>query len=112
MYSNPSIKRSVAGILLLLFAVSIVPKQLLHDAVTGHKHSYIKLDGSVNVQASKNGFQCNWSNDVVESPFTDEPSFQLDHPGKTYSHEFNIYILTYYSAHHFFSSLRGPPARA
>ena len=94
--------------MLLLFALSVTPKQLLHDVVTGHKHEYAKSD-TENVKSSKPGFQCNWDNELIESPFKGEAVFRLNHPNITYSPEFNDYILHYYSAIHFFSSLRGPP---
>jgi hypothetical protein len=98
--------------MLLLFALSITPKQLLHDVITGHKHSSSKLETDANYQASKNNFKCNWQNQIVESPFTDQPHFQLDHPVITYSSHINYYTLNYRSAGHFFSSLRGPPCQA
>jgi hypothetical protein len=98
--------------MLLLFAFSIAPKQLLHDAITGHKHQYIKYDGDINIHSSNSSFQCNWSNDAIESPFANQPAFHLDHPAITYSSQFSIYILSFYSTHHFFSSLRGPPRLA
>jgi hypothetical protein len=98
--------------MLLLFAFSITPKQLLHDAITGHKHSYSKLEADANYQASKNNFKCNWQNQVIESPFIDQENFQLQQPVLVYSSYINHYTFSYYSTQPFFSSLRGPPARA
>jgi hypothetical protein len=96
--------------MLLLFAVSITPRQILHNIITGHKHSYAKFDGAENFKASKGNFQCNWHNEVIESPFTNQPDFQIDSPVITYSSHNNHYTLSYYSTEHFFSSLRGPPS--
>jgi hypothetical protein len=107
---NKTIQKLAAGLMLLLFALSVTPKQLLHDAVTGHKHSYIKSGEHINLQAAKSNFQCNWLNDVVESPFTGQPGFQINHPAIAHSSYINYYILSYYSAERFFSSLRGPPS--
>ena len=95
----------------MLFALSVTPKQLLHDVVTGHKHSPIKYD-VVNVQASKNNFQCNWHNDAVESPFTDQPALQFDHPLPPYTSYITFNNSDQYSAENFYSALRGPPSRA
>jgi hypothetical protein len=109
LYSNQLIKRFTAGLMLLLFALSVTPKQLLHYAITGHKHNYAKSGEPVNFKASKNNFQCNWDEQVVESPFTDEPDFQLPQPPTFFSSHINHYILSTYSAELFFSALRGPP---
>jgi hypothetical protein len=98
--------------LLLLFAISVTPKQLFHDVITGHNHTYSKSDGTVKFQASKTNFQCNWHNDVVESPFTGQPDFQVNHLVLAHSSHTNCYILSHYSAELFFSSLRGPPSLA
>jgi hypothetical protein len=95
--------------MLLLFALSVTPKQLLHDAITGHKHGYVKSGEPVNYKTSKNNFQCNCLNDVLVSPFTDQPDLQLNYPIIAHSSHINYYLLSYYSAERFFSSLRGPP---
>ncbi len=97
--------------MLLLFAISVTPKQLLHDVITGHKHSNATVEGIVNVQNSKNSFQCSWQNDAIVSPFTGQPDFQHDGPVIPHSPFFNYYILKYYSADILFSFLRGPPSQ-
>lgn len=96
--------------MLFLFAVSITPKQLFHDAITGHKHSYSKFDGVLNVHAPKTNFQCNWHNQAVESPFTNEPGLLPDDPLPVYSSYSDFNNCNYQSAEHFFSLLRGPPS--
>jgi hypothetical protein len=110
LYRNPFIKKFVAGILLLVFAVSVTPRQFFHDIITGHKHSYTKYEDVLKIQPTKSTFQCNWQNDAVESPFTDQPCLQVDPPFRVYSSYVNGYTFSYYSAEQFFSSLRGPPA--
>ena len=95
--------------MLLLFALTITPKQLLHDVISGHKHSYIESGELIWFQSSKNNFQCNWHNDAVESPFTGHPELQVSHPCNAYSSGTDYYILNHYSAERFFYSLRGPP---
>jgi len=97
--------------MLFLFALSVTPKQLLHDVITGHKHSPVKYD-VVNIQAAKNNFQCHWHNDAVESPFTDQPAFQFDHSLSYFIFYNNFYTQGYYSTEDFTFVLRGPPAKA
>ena len=110
MNKRPIIRKGIAVLMLMLFAVTITPRQLFHDVITGHKHSYVKLVGTQDFNPSKAGFQCNWNNDLIDSAFNDPVVFQLDHPVVHHSSEFNRYILNYYSAVHYFSSLRGPPS--
>jgi hypothetical protein len=98
--------------MLLLFAVSITPKQLLHDAITGHKHNYKKFTGTPDFQTSKKGFQCNWNNDVIESPFTFRAEIQLEQPVFVYNLYFNLYTSGYHSTELFFNTFRGPPSQA
>jgi len=98
--------------MLLLFALSITPKQLLHDVITGHKHSYSKVESHPGFKASSNSIQCNWHNQLAESPFTDQPDFQLNHPSVVHSSHTLHYTLNYYFTGYFFSSLRGPPDQA
>jgi hypothetical protein len=98
--------------MLLLFALSVTPKQLLHDVVTGHTHTNTRdVDGD-KVKTSLPGFQCNWNSEVVESPFNNHAAIQEDHPVAEYSRAFILFIVNYNSALHFFSSLRGPPSLA
>jgi hypothetical protein len=96
--------------MLLLFTLSIIPKQWLHDAVTGHKHSYAGHGKGTDIRTSKSGFQCNWDHQLVESPFTAQPDFQFEHPAIIHSSRVNHYTLSEYSAQRTHSSLRGPPA--
>jgi hypothetical protein len=97
--------------MLLLFALSITPKQWLHDAITGHKH-FSTSSGHEKIQSAKNNFQCNWHEQLVESPFINEPDFQLGHPVIIHASYTLYYTFNYYSPERFFSSLRGPPAIA
>ncbi len=109
LYSNLTIKKLVASFMLLLFAISVAPKQLLHDVVTGHKHNYAKPGDGLKVQTPKNNFQCGWRNDAVESPFTHESSIQPCNLLPVYTSYIYCYIRNYQSAEQLFSSLRGPP---
>ena len=109
---NRIIRSITAGIMLLLFALSITPKQLLHDAIAGHKHDYKKIPGAPNFHTSKKGFQCNWNNDVIESPFVSQAEIQPEQPVFVYNLYFDFYTSGYHSTELFFHTLRGPPSQA
>jgi hypothetical protein len=98
--------------MLLLFTLSSIPKQILHDTITGHKHDYSKSGEQTNIRAAKNNFQCNWQEQVVESPFTDQPAFHLQVPAFVFSFYNNLYTHSYYSTDISLSPLRGPPSIA
>jgi hypothetical protein len=104
LYRSKSQKGVVAAIFLLLFVLSVAPKQFLHDIITGHHHTDAKYTGGTHWESPKNNFLCNWHEQAVESPFIDQPDFQVPQP--VIAHRSYVY----YSAEHFFSSLRGPPA--
>ena len=110
MFRNPIIKRVAAAFVLLLFIVAVTPKQVFHDLITGHKHIYSNLGDEVGFKTSKASFQCNWNNDVVESPFNGTSAVQIDQPFAFHSVAFIEYTSTFFSSIHYFSSLRGPPA--
>ncbi|HEY6505071.1 MAG TPA: hypothetical protein VIZ28_13930 [Chitinophagaceae bacterium] len=112
MYFKKTIQRPAAGLMLLLFVLSITPKQLLHDAITGHKHSYVRVDAGMDIRTDKNNFQCDWQQLEVESPFTHQPDLRLEHPVIIHSSPVNYYTLNSYSAERILTSLRGPPNQA
>jgi hypothetical protein len=92
--------------------LSIAPRQLLHDVITGHKHTYTKHYGEISVQAPEANAQCTWHQQAVVSPFIDEQDIQLPQPLIAFTSYVNHYTFSYYSTAHSFSSLRGPPAQA
>ncbi|HLG41462.1 MAG TPA: hypothetical protein VI461_17410 [Chitinophagaceae bacterium] len=96
--------------MLLLFAFSITPKQLLHDAIAGHKHDYSPLSRESNFKVPKNSFQCNWQEQAIESPFTYERAFQAPEAPVFLSFYKSHYTRNLYSAEAHYSSLRGPPS--
>jgi hypothetical protein len=112
MHSHNLIRKLTAGGMLVLFAISITPKQVFHDLITKHKHTYLKFDGTISLQASKNNFHCNWHDQPVKSPFRDQPDIRLSQPNVVYSSYINHYSLKFYSVELLFSSLRAPPTQA
>jgi len=112
LYRSKFQKGIVTAIFLLLFVLSVTPKQVLHDIITGHHHTDVKYTGVTHWQAPKNNMLCNWHDQAVESPFIDQPDFQVPQSIIAHLSYVNHYTIPYYSAEHFFSSLRGPPACA
>lgn len=94
-----------------IFAVSITPRQLLHDIVTNHTHSPIDAKGDSDV-LSKGHFVCDTDNLIATSPFV-EGAFALLiadlHYFFTYPDSIQQGI---YSSDQVFTHLRGPPAIA
>lgn len=110
MHRRKIIRTITAGIMLLLFALSITPKQLLHNAVAGHKHDYSPLSKESNFKVPKKSFQCNWQEQAIESPFTYESVFQVAEALVFLSFYQGHYTRNLYSAESDYSSLRGPPS--
>ena len=63
------IRKFITASLLMVFAVAIAPKQLLHDAIATHKHSY--TSPSKETKFTQSGFVCDCENLVAESVFLD-----------------------------------------
>ncbi|MDP4261166.1 MAG: hypothetical protein Q8941_01430 [Bacteroidota bacterium] len=98
--------------MLLLFAVNIIPRQLLHDVITRHKHDYTKSNEPASLSATKNNFQCNWQEQSLESPFTNQPGFRLPLPPVAFSSYNDPSSNSYHSTTLFLVGLRGPPSVA
>lgn len=107
---HPILRRSVAGILLVLFAFSTMPKKLLHDWIVNHKDGVVVKKSAGADEISKAGFNCNIQNLVAESPFTsDSASITFDVP-LVYNPVAGSFSSQVHSAAVFFYSLRGPPS--
>lgn len=106
------LSRGISAVMMLLFALSITPKKILHDLLVDHQD-----DIAYHLQSApliiKAGFHCDTENQVAESPFTTTPTVVLPEP-----------MLFSFIAHNenttgclhattvFHYSLRGPPATA
>jgi hypothetical protein len=104
------LRRSLAGILLMLFAFSIMPKKILHDWIVSHTDGVSATAKSEVAQVGKAGFNCNCQNLVAESPFTADNqcidfALHLSHATRPGTSPSQVY-----TADLFFYSLRGPPA--
>ncbi|MBL7744101.1 MAG: hypothetical protein JNN00_11550 [Chitinophagaceae bacterium] len=112
MKANQLIRSLAAGLMLLLFAISIAPKLWLHDFFSGHKHSYAQDSSEHQLRDSKSSIQCNWDRQLIDSPFTGEPSINIEHPLVVHFSPLAHYTFSVYTTAASHTSLRGPPAIA
>ena len=94
---------------MLLFALGLTPKQVLHDALTNHDHITTIQDG-IGDWVGKNRFNCDDENFVAHSPFlpTEVPSVTF--PYLSYRIDVKFLLNSYSHRHTFFSLQRGPPS--
>lgn len=70
MQKHPAIRRFAAGVMLMLFVLSIMPRLYLHDVFASHKD--IANDISQHLTTiEKDGFSCDLNDLVATSPFTE-----------------------------------------
>jgi hypothetical protein len=106
---HPILRRSLAGILLVLFAFSNMPKKVLHDWIVSHTDGVSNQAKSTLTQVSKAGFNCECQSLVAESPFTADSQhidlgFYQDYSLAPCSFSSQVHSTTLFS-----HSLRGPP---
>ncbi|WP_275825089.1 hypothetical protein [Paraflavitalea sp. CAU 1676] len=105
----PIFRRSLAGVLLVLFAFSIMPRKALHDFLVSHTDGVTTVKSDV-AQLSKAGFNCSVQNLVAESPFAAVHQ-TIDLP---FAQVHFLATCPFYCEVHtspvFFYTLRGPPA--
>jgi hypothetical protein len=103
------IRNILAGLMVLLFGLSITPKITLHDLVANHKDKPYRVNDSKNKQIDVSGFHCYCDNLVVESPFLDECAAlhiaSITVPRRTFSSA----ARPFYFTSRFYFALRGPP---
>lgn len=100
---------SISTLLLLLFALSITPKKILHNLIVHHEDdiSYhtVATPGFV-----KSGFHCDTDNNVAESPFTSGDPVAIPKPPVEFVSFNDAVNGSLHSTTAFHFSLRGPPA--
>ncbi|WP_276482551.1 hypothetical protein [Paraflavitalea pollutisoli] len=74
MKAHPVIKPLVALAMLLLFTLSITPRQYLHDLFADHRDIAVHTHDTDEDQLDTAGFSCNTHDQVAESPFTGHPA--------------------------------------
>ena len=102
------IRRFITASLLMVFAVAIAPKQLLHDAIATHKHHY--TSPSKETKFTQSGFVCDCDNLVAESVFLDFSTPIILGVRVDYTSFMVPPVNDYLPAFHSTFRLRGPPA--
>ena len=103
------IRRSISAVLLFLFALSITPKKVLHDALVHHQDDPGVYHNNA-PQIIKSGYHCDTDNLVAESPFTGEEQAVLPEPGMVFLTFNHAVSSSLHSTTNFWFTLRGPPA--
>ena len=102
-------KRGISAVLILLFALSITPKKVLHDLIVDHQD-----DVAYHLHAAplivKSGFHCDTENQVAESPFTTTATVVLPQPEQFFITHNEKPGSSLHAVPAFFCTLRGPPA--
>jgi hypothetical protein len=112
LHKNLHIKRLLAGIMLVLFAFSVTPRNVLHDLFANHTDETVLSKRSNSTSVKTFDYLCKTDNLVVESPFIESIThFNFSAFAAYPKHR----ILTSYffsSSKYFFFEHRGPPAVA
>lgn len=111
MQKNRIIRGFTAGILLVIFTLSIMPRLYLHDIFASHQDIISKVDHD-HPGIVKDGYSCDINDQVATSPFTElsqatELNQEIDFP--VLHTRYTSQIAT--AAPDCFT-LRGPPALA
>lgn len=109
LYKNQFIKKIMASVLLIVFAISITPTIFFHNLFANHVDSVKKRADTKGEQLDSVTFNCHCDNVVATSPFTQAaaqifPSAELILSSSAVEKE-----VAFKSSLHLFYSLRGPP---
>jgi hypothetical protein len=108
-----TIKKLLAGWLLLVFTLGVTPKLFLHKLAANHKDGIGRLSQQKDrVTIQKAFFSCDCNDIVAESPFLDDHSAVFVPAPPVYRQEATLLIPLLHATGLFFFELRGPPARA
>jgi hypothetical protein len=108
MIQQTILRRFLSGALLVLFALSITPKKVLHDWIVCHNDGVTHLQ-KTDAQLNKAGFNCNVQNLVAESPFLADHHNMEIAPLLTHTAPPATVLHQVYTTHCFFFQHRGPP---
>jgi hypothetical protein len=109
LYRNLSIKKIVAAVMLLVFAISITPTIFFHDWLANHTDSVMKTFAKGKEQVGKKLYHCKCDTVVAESPFTEPATVILASTVHFFSLPKFDRKVSFSSSQHIFHSLRGPP---
>lgn len=106
------LRRIISIILICIFAFSITPAIVFHDLFSAHADYDIVHNHKHNSEVAKAGINCHFDSFVGKTSFVN-----LFTPFNFEPHNINTAFLiirnqNFYSQHHFYAELRGPPVRA
>ena len=106
-----SLRRCIGGFLLLLFTLGITPVSLLHDVLAHHTDVCYHQFNAKGKLITKADINCHCISFVAEANFINahQPVIIASYPPLLAPH-FTFLMLPFYSQHHFYSELRGPPS--
>ena len=99
----------ICSFLICAFALSITPIFFLHALVANHKDGYVGFKKDNVQKIGKATFNCNIENCVAQSPFIPIIEVTKYESAKKIISLNEFYKNGFYSRHHFFCELRGPP---
>ncbi len=105
-------RRFFALLLICIFAMAITPAMFFHNMLAGHHDENIEHHHKRTNEIAKASINCHWDNMVCEQSFLNNstvisiatPFFCEAKPIASYS--------AFFTQHHFYAELRGPPAIA
>lgn len=113
LFSIHTILQTAARFFLIcIFVLSITPVIFLHNMFADHLDLKIEHHHKRTNEVAKAGIDCHTENFVAERNF-----LFMFHPvqfllSAAFPALFSTYIQDFYSQHHFFAELRGPPVKA
>ncbi len=111
VFQKTYIKRTVAGFLLLIFALSITPTIVFHNWFSDHTDTQRKkINDCKTEQVGKQTFNCHCDNIVAESPFTGTAITAISPAPRVFNLFKTAKLVLYFSSPVVQHDLRGPPA--
>ncbi|MDQ6814784.1 MAG: hypothetical protein M3040_13690 [Bacteroidota bacterium] len=103
------LQRIIAILLMCIFALSITPSVVFHNLFSTHKDHDIAHNHTHSNEIAKAGINCHFNNLVCKNHF-----IILSTAPSSASKDFSARAMItsaqhFYSQHHFFAELRGPP---
>ena len=110
--STTIFQKIFASLLICIFAFSITPSIAIHNLFAHHTDKDIQHHHAQTNEVATAGYNCHFDNLVCEGSFLSSINIILEKPVVTVTIYRAAYSKSFYSLHHFFTELRGPPFSA
>ncbi|MEO7485575.1 MAG: hypothetical protein ABIU77_00685 [Ferruginibacter sp.] len=104
-----TIQRIISALLIVVFAIGITPVAILHTLSANHTDISYADKNQQGDQYAKAGVSCKTIDFVAEAQFLAAPGTNIAAISKPLSVYNSFFASTFYSRHHFYAALRGPP---